>query len=248
MRLDGTNRQRLTRSGAGFDFDPAWSPDGRQIVFRTSRYPNQSNRDGLMIVNFGGTGERALVPFSSFASWSPDGRYVAFSGEGARIAIVRPDGSDLRVLPITGECLEWSPDGRMLAFCRLAGTKWDVWVANADGSRPRRLTSTAGNNYARGWSPDSRQVVVWTQGNGPERLYVADVRGDAAMRALTPYTAPSEIFVAWPAPNRLVIGVSSEADGIHGWFAVDRRGRHARPVLGSLRRSCCGEGQVAWRE
>ena len=37
MNADGTRRRRITHSGAGFDFDPSFSPDGRRIVFRTSR-------------------------------------------------------------------------------------------------------------------------------------------------------------------------------------------------------------------
>jgi dipeptidyl aminopeptidase/acylaminoacyl peptidase len=37
MKADGSGRRQLTRPGAGNDFDPSWSPDGKRIVFRTSR-------------------------------------------------------------------------------------------------------------------------------------------------------------------------------------------------------------------
>jgi Tol biopolymer transport system component len=62
MDTDGTGRIRLTDSGAGFDFDPRWSPDGTQVLFRTSRYPGAPNADGLMLVGADGTDERPLLP------------------------------------------------------------------------------------------------------------------------------------------------------------------------------------------
>ena len=37
MKADGSGRRQLTRPGAGNDFDPSWSPEGKRIVFRTSR-------------------------------------------------------------------------------------------------------------------------------------------------------------------------------------------------------------------
>jgi dipeptidyl aminopeptidase/acylaminoacyl peptidase len=37
MKADGSGRRQLTRPGAGNDFDPSWSPDGKRIVFRPGR-------------------------------------------------------------------------------------------------------------------------------------------------------------------------------------------------------------------
>jgi WD40-like Beta Propeller Repeat len=47
MQADGSHRRQLTRSGVGSDFDPSWSPDGRRLVFRTTRGRHLPDPAGL---------------------------------------------------------------------------------------------------------------------------------------------------------------------------------------------------------
>jgi hypothetical protein len=47
MHADGSNRRQLTRTrDPAFDFDPSLSPDGRRVVFRTSRGATSGIRAG----------------------------------------------------------------------------------------------------------------------------------------------------------------------------------------------------------
>jgi len=113
---DSGERVRLTEGGS--DGQPAWSPDGQQLVYISQEDGNfelyRINRDGSNVVRLT-NGERS----DGLPVWSPDGKWIAFRSdrEGAwAIYVMRPDGSDVRkmtnaeVLPLWFfEKMAWKP-------------------------------------------------------------------------------------------------------------------------------------------
>jgi Tol biopolymer transport system component len=142
-----------------YDYDPAWSPNGRHIAFLRD--------EALYVVNPDGSRLRALPGAGSF-SWSAGGR-LAFSRtdrDGSHLYTSRPDGSDLRQLtfgPVHDSRPAWSPDARRLLFVRSRSPEGtDIWRVDADGSGLRRVTSD-GHSFLgyldHVWSPDARRFV-----------------------------------------------------------------------------------------
>src|SRR5918996_328598 len=108
------------------------------------------------------------LEFAGTVSWSPDGRSLAFDayGEGgtldvAGVYVMRADGSEARLLTVCptalgfpGGCTDmrpaWSPDGTQIAFTRALpergsdGFMGDIFVIDADGGEPQRVTRGPG--------------------------------------------------------------------------------------------------------
>ena len=139
MKPDGGSVERLTDSPS-YDDQAAFSPDGRQLVFVTTRVDGTAD---LWTMDLYTRTARALTsgPGGDFRpSWSPDGRWIAFSSDRSSnlpfahgrwehlhlvdIYIVHPDGSGLkRITEHGGFCgsPKWAADSRrVIAYCMTA--------------------------------------------------------------------------------------------------------------------------------
>jgi Tol biopolymer transport system component len=114
MNADGTNRHSLTTSPAG-DASPAFSPDGRRLVFERFLYATEGYR--IETIRADGTGLRIVFEHSTFWAsdpvFSPDGTKIAFRYElGHDIWKINPDGTGLTDVTNTPDRSESSPDWR----------------------------------------------------------------------------------------------------------------------------------------
>jgi Tol biopolymer transport system component len=88
MDRDGRNLRQVTRLG-GANFAPAWTSDGKRIIFASnSRDPRGRNFD-IFLVNLDGTGVEQVTfndTFDGFPMFSPDGKKLVFgSNRSAKI-------------------------------------------------------------------------------------------------------------------------------------------------------------------
>jgi Tol biopolymer transport system component len=168
---------------------PAWSPDGRTIVFVSWRDGNGE----VYAMNADSSSPRNLTQHPAKdvrPAWSPDGRRIAFvsSRDGrSQIYVMNADGSGKRNVSrnrANDDYPTWSPNGRRIAFLRATRSNgirfWghELYVVNADGSGLRRLTRNPKGYflYQTVWSPDGRTIYA-----GP---YVADADGSGAQVSL----------------------------------------------------------------
>ncbi len=127
------------------------------------------------------------------AQFSPDGKRVAF--ESARsgthqVWVCEADGSNPIQLIYMGEVSPgsalWSPDGRQIAFDAQAEVKNDdirhIYVMNAEGGPPRRITTGASYDGMPSWSRDRRWIYFASNRSGGFQVWKVPVEGGAAVQ------------------------------------------------------------------
>jgi hypothetical protein len=144
MNADGSDPERLTTDPA-LDDQPAWSPDGLSIAFRSLR----QGKSDVWVMNADGTDQRNLTfagvffpeELNDHPAWSPDGETLVFSrglGLGQALYKIGADGSGMtQFLAWSGlDLLEpsWSQDGKLIAFRRFDRAQNRSTVEFVDGS------------------------------------------------------------------------------------------------------------------
>jgi Tol biopolymer transport system component len=148
----------------GSEADPVWSPDGRQVVFRSDRDGppdlHRKSSNGLAPAEILLTKAGVQRP----TDWSADGRMLTFTEED------RETGHSLWVLALDNEQprrvlrtrfqegnATFSPDGRWLAFVSDESGRPEVYVAPAAGDGGMRRISNSGGFTPR-WRRDGKEL------------------------------------------------------------------------------------------
>ncbi len=215
QRVSGATPINLTRDSAANDTQPAFSPDGEHIVFR-------SDRDGGGIFVMGATGEnvRRLVDHGHNPAWSPDGQEIAYSkGSFARpsergnfpgpLYVVKLATGEIRQVTETDAVQpNWSPHGDRIAYWGIPrGGQRDIWTVGARGGEPEPVTSDPALDWNPVWSPDGRYLYFASDRGGSMNLWRApiDEQSGKLLGAIEPSTIPATYS---------------------GYFSFSRDGRH----------------------
>jgi len=158
--IDAENGEKwkLT-SFIGVNAWPAWSPNGKKIMYLQSEVEGLTkikNFD-IWVMDSDGSNKKQLTesPMHEEGEWSPDGKRIAY--------------------------ISFDSDCRVFGERTSHKAKSEIWVMNADGTDKNQLISIPCNNgliMDMEWSPDGMKVAFVWQPNRDElkrEIYVIDV-------------------------------------------------------------------------
>jgi Tol biopolymer transport system component len=197
----------LTGGSGADDIQPAFSPDGERIAFRSER-----DGGGIFLMDTSGEAVRRLSDSGFHPTWSPDGRELAVANGsflwptdrgGAVRGLWAIDVSTgaRREISRAGDTMQprWSPNGHRIAFWGLRDQtgQRDLYTVAADGSELEsqglEVTNDAALDWSPTWSPDGRFLYFSSNRGGTMNLWRVPIE-EASGRTLgppEPVTTPS---------------------------------------------------------
>lgn len=244
----GSDLRRLTQS-PGDDWSPAWSRDGRQIAFTSSRDATVAGVHNIYIMDADGSNVRRLtynLAWDEYADWSPDGSRLAFvttADDNAEILVAPAYGGDAQRLTYTywnERNPAWSPDGSLLAFSSDQTGLWQIYLMNAAGSSPRQLSAMTADSFKPVWSPDGGRIAFHSDQNGNRDIYTINTDG-SNLRRLTAEPSKDE-HPAWSPDGSAIVFSSNRGGYTDDLYVVWADG--SQPTL--LFASTADDGAPAW--
>jgi Tol biopolymer transport system component len=80
----------------------------------------------------------------------------------------------------------YSPDGMKIAFLSTHDGDPEIFVINADGTAPRKLTDNSAVDAAPSWSPDGSKIIFTSDRSGKFELYRMNADGSQQEMISTP--------------------------------------------------------------
>jgi Tol biopolymer transport system component/DNA-binding winged helix-turn-helix (wHTH) protein len=186
MPTRGGAFRRLTFDNRPIMGPPAWTADGREIVFSS----NRAGATGLWQISAtGGVPRPVAGPFGE-AAWPsipPKGDSLVYSQVVAKFNLWRLDLKDPKhpqrppfaSISEKGDKMrpDFSPDGKKVAFESNRLGYWDIWTCGSNGSNCDQVTSLHGTAGRARWSPDGRYIAFEFHPTERGEIYVVEVPG-----------------------------------------------------------------------
>lgn len=185
----GQNPINLTDDSDEHDIDPAFSPDGEQIAFASTRMGG-----GIFVMGATGENPKRVSEVGFNPAWSPDGKSIVYTTSTVQNPYARSDLGQLWRLNLetrerrrldtsvlndpegldgrNSDPVEpaWSPDGSRIVYWTVQDGQRDICIISTDGGNRIQLT----DDRATDWNP------IWIDG-GSAIVFLSDRGGQIGL-------------------------------------------------------------------
>jgi serine/threonine-protein kinase len=249
-----TGTDQAVTSGQWLDLSPQWTPDGRAVLFVSTRnggrdvYRQRLSRSDTP----DGDAERVTSGLGAHSiSLSPKGNVLAYSALVFRANIWSlpiPDRGTVsasQAIQVTSgsektEKMIVSRDGQWLAYDSDRSGSADVWKARIGGGEPEQVTRDPGNEFANDWSPDGSEIAFHAIRTGTARDLLS-VKADGTATSVIVATRFEEQHASWsPDGNSVAFSSTPLRREQYNVYVVTRPNRDA--PWGKARQLTTGTG------
>jgi Tol biopolymer transport system component len=200
------------------DWFPAWMPDGRHVLFGSTRVPSPAGANAIYRTAVGGNAtDEPLVSFASVRGFpgdvSLDGQFVLFHNLTVRgydigAASLVSGGTPIDFLTTQFNEVQprFSPDGRWVAYSSDESGRFEVYI-RAWPSAADRASVSVGGGMQPVWRRDGKELFYLSRdrtimaapvaldrnlvGGTPQPLFSVDVAEPVAPHSTTTRSAPT---------------------------------------------------------
>ncbi len=209
--------------GHGWTYDPAWSQDGKQVVYNFGRWKDPKEEE-LRISNLKGetrtiyrcqTEDEDIYPIS----WFPgDRKILAIHIKNKKVIrlgfvplqggpfdpiyeLSAPKGVNLRVNANGVIGPDLSPDGKYLVFHELRDGFKNLYVMDIESKNIKVLLDSRDNKKNPRWSPDGKHIAFMSDRSKPENIWAVSVgeNGQAKGQPFLLRTGQDPSLLDWTA-------------------------------------------------
>ena len=167
-------------SSTGLEEGPQYSPDGKHIVFQSTR----TGYHEIWRADADGSNPIQLTHFAKNLTgtprWSPDSKWISFDSRPAghsEVFIINAEGGQPRQVTqgdSENGVASWSTDGKWLYLASNRGGTWEVWKITPEGTSATQITHHGG--FAALPSSDGK-FLYYAKGRDVPGLWRAPVDG-----------------------------------------------------------------------